>query len=98
MARDRFKEKSRMFTEVKGLRMLWATPAASLPTMAHLPDCSRCSWLRSNSLWAWSTFSMRLCTRRLRALTSSGPGASRLAGAVSRAKRRMGPRICLIRM
>ena len=60
MARERFKEKSRMFTEVKGLRMLWATPAASFPTMAHLPDCSRCSWLFSSSLWVWSTFSMRL--------------------------------------
>ncbi len=95
-SRDRSREKRRIFTEVKGLRMLWAMPAASFPTRAIFSACNRCSRLFSSSPWIWSTSLIKLPTLRLSALISFSAG--RLMPSLSAASVNLltGPRIWLI--
>ncbi len=85
------REKSRIFTEVSGLRMLWATPAASLPTRASFSVWRRVSRLSAKSVLAWFTSSSRAPTRSLSAPTS----LNRVPGLAPEARRRMGSRICV---
>ena len=87
-----------MFTEVKGLRMLWATPAASLPTMAHFPDCSRCSWLRVSSRLGLVHVLDEAVYPAAQGLHFIRHPAPRVGRGVSRPAAESGPRICLMRI
>jgi len=60
----------RSFTEVSGLRMEWATPAASLPTRASFSVWRRVSWLSSSCTWVRCMVSSRWRRRRSSTSTS----------------------------